>query len=693
MVVTVIKKLCNGLCLAIAFSSFPAASMAQQSDLSQLSIEELADLKVTSASKKTEKLSQAPAAIFVLRQEDLRRGGFTTLPDALRSVPGLYVVQTTPDSWQVSARGFSDTNNNKMLVLVDGRSVYTPLFGGVHWDVLDLPLEDIERIEVIRGPGGTLWGANAVNGVINIVTKSSKQTYGLMLSTSTDINQGYTTTVQTGGGIGRNLSYRLFGKASYSEPYVSRLGSSPGSSANQSRIGMRADLRASPKDSVSLEVEAYDGRFHGPVLFVSDSLANIVKGSYVLADWKHTLSDRSNTDLLAYCDWFTRQGNSAEMRNSCGLDFQHSYDFNRKHSLIWGGSFLSTGDDLDQDSIPLVPSRRRLNLVTGFAQYELEIVPERFRIIAGSKIERNYFSGFEYQPQMRAVWTPSKTQSVWGSVSRAVRTPVRSDHDVQFLVPVGNSGGLPVFLHYIGNPNLQSEHLRAYELGYRFHAASAVSFDLALYYNDYNNLIVQAPPVTQVLPTAIFLNALTINGPKAQTHGAELSAKWRPVAHWLLSAGVTELRGSANAAEANSHHLFNLQSRLDLSQKIEFDSALYHYSALPLQENPLNLQFPPRGNPNLNRVDIGVAWHINQQCTLAAWGRNLQSDNHVESLDSIVAGVADEVPRSVVLKFLWRSRSESSSSADSADAADSEETGRRGRRQPGVAAPNASSRR
>jgi len=652
-------KLPSGLRLVAGLLLLSISSFAQRQDLTLLSLEDLANVQVTSASKKSESLAAAPAAIFVLTGEDLRRGGFTTLPDALRMVPGLYVVQTTPHSWQVSARGFSDLNNNKMLVLVDGRSVYTPVYGGVYWDALELPLEDIERVEVIRGPGGTLWGANAVNGVINIVTKPSEQTQGWEGSTSADLDLGYTASAQYGGKAGPNATYRIFGKSSYWEPFNSPSGAELPSNLSLSQAGARADWAVSDKDSISIQGGTYDGRFRSTLSFSPARTTDLLKGNDLVAHWKHTISERSNADLLAYCSWYTREGTAGEARNTCDVEVQHSYRFAPRHSLIWGGSFLSTGDRVTPDQVPVVPERRRNNVVSGFAQYEFVIIPDHLRILGGTKIEHNDYSGFENQPQVRGVWTPNKLHTVWGSASRAVRTPTRYESDLRLTEPAGIPGGGPLYVAVRGNPVLQSENVDAYEAGYRYQPNQAVSLDLALFYNDYDKLITATPPVTS--STDSLLHSTFLNNARGQTHGAELSAKWKVLSHWVLSAGVTELRGSPIAALANPRHLFNVQSRVDLPHRLEFDSGLYHYSAVPFQAN-LDNALPDQDVPAFNRVDVGLAWHATPQWTFAVWGRNLQSDKHVETLDSILVGAAGEVPRSVSFKLVWQSRPENAKS-------------------------------
>lgn len=621
-----------------------------------LDLEQLAnvDVKVTSASRKSESLFGAPAAIYSLSQEDIQRGGFTTLPEALRVVPGLYVGRTNSHIWQISTRGFGDLNNNKMLVLVDGRSMYTPNNGTVYWDALDIPLENIERVEVIRGPGGTLWGANAVNGVINIVTKSADQTSGVMVSMSASPEEGYSSTIQYGGAIGRNANYRLFGRASYWEPLRSATGAPLPDHFGMPQAGARVDWSFSAKDVLTVEAGAFDGRLVSTVLGTLPPRSFLVKGNHILAHWKHTASERSSTDTLAYCDWYARFGAPGEMRNTCDLEFQHSYEFNKRHALIWGGSFFTTGDHLTADPAPYSPERRRTHVVSGFAQYELVVVRNRIRLLAGSKFEGNSYTGEEYQPQVRAVWTPGKSHAVWASVSRAIRVPTRNNSDLRLVRPAGVSNGKPVFVAITGNPDLEEERLRAYELGYRFEHSPIVSFDLALYYNDYSELIITSPAVPEVLPDRIILHTPFINGPRAQTHGAELSAKWRPLPRWSITTGITELRGSAIAVQATPQHVFNVLSRLDLPHGLEFDSGVYRYGGVPPGRPQNSPVLPLQDVASFTRLDLGMGWRVTPDWRLAVWGRNLQSARHRETRDTIFADQAGNVPRSIVLSLLWQ---------------------------------------
>ena len=645
--------------LSVCLVLLSTPGLAQQAaDLTQLSVDDLAKIQVTSASKKSESLSEAPAAIYVLTSEAIRERGFTTLPEALRTVPGLYVVQTNSHSWQVSTRGFSGIDNRKMLVLVDGRSVYSPIFGGVFWDLEDIPLENIDRVEVIRGPGGTLWGANAVNGVINIVTKEADRTQGVTVSTSVDADTGYTAFTQYGGRVGNNFNYRVYGKASYWEPLTLPSGSNLDNTFALPQGGMRVDWKVSERDAVTVEGTEVDGRYQGFTQLANPVIeGEILKDTNFAVRWKHTISDRSSAEVFAYCDWYSHGGFPEEKQNTCSMEFQHDFNFNARHSLIWGGSFVTTADF----SVDLNPNYRRSEGESGFFQYEFVVIPGRLRILAGSKFENNPFSGFEYQPQARAVWSVRKAHSLWGSFSRAVRDPSHSEANLDTIPGFINTPGGVITLHAFGNPDVQSEYVKAYELGYRFQPSPTVSLDLATYYNSYDNLIVFAaaavqPPLELV---TVATNETAAGGGTAQTHGAELAANWKPLPRLMISPTITETRGSANAIAAVPKHLFSVQSRIDMTRTIYLNAGLYHYNALAPSPGPIVGAPPTPGVPTFNRVDLGLSWHPKSQWTFGVWGRNLQSDHHVEFVKDFFGGAPAEIPRSVSFKLMWHSGTES----------------------------------
>ncbi|HEX4424006.1 MAG TPA: TonB-dependent receptor, partial [Terriglobales bacterium] len=645
--------------LGLVLAAFCAAGIAESpDDLTQLSIEDLANVQVTSVSKKTESLSGAPAAIFVLTGDEIRRHGHTSLPEALRMVPGLYVAQTDAHIWQVSARGFSDLDNNKMLVLIDGRSAYSPELGTVYWDALDVPLENIDRVEIIRGPGGTLWGDNAVNGVINIVTKPAQQEQGISASSSASEQKGYSAGVRYGGQINSKLTYSLYGRSAYWEPFQSPAGTTPLDQFGFTQAGARVDWQKSAQDTLSFETSGYDGKLGATAFESTQPATYLLDGANLQAHWKHVLSDHSSVDTMAYCAWYVRYGAPGEKRNSCDVEFQRSDQLTQRQSLIWGGSFYSTGDDLSPDQAFYSPDRRRTSVSSGFAQYEVLLIPDRLRILGGTKIEHNDYTGFEYQPQIRAVWTPDKVQSIWSSISRSIRTPSRNNSDLDLYFKAGDSGGEPIFHSVTGNPNLASEKIVAYETGYRVQPFSTLSFDTAIYYNAYADLIVFAPVVVTVFPTYILSENHFVNGPGAQTHGAEFSGKYRPISQWTLSAAVTETRGSAAAIHATPLHLFNLQSQVDLPRKLNWDAAIYHDSSLPLGVSVANANLPFQRVPSFFRIDTGGSWHLAPHWTVSVWGRNLQSPKHVETRDTAFGNEATDIPRSITFKLVWQSKPE-----------------------------------
>ena len=635
----------------------------QPSNAADLDLDQLAnmDVKVTSASKKEESLSGAAAAIYVISSEDIRRSGLSSIPELLRMVPGMTVQHVNSHSWTVSARGYNQFPNEKMLVMIDGRSVYDPLYGGINWDEQEMPLDDIERIEVIRGPGGTLWGANAINGVINIITRSAQETPGLRLSTSSGHDEGYQGSVRYGGRIGEHLFYRVYEQSSYWDAFVDPSGNEMLNDWNLSQGGFRIDWKPSPKDTLTVEGRGYQGHIRDTAYIVSitgsipDPYA--VKGGDISGNWAHTFSARSSTKLSAYCDWSDRTDIqfAGEFLNTCGFGLQHDYTFSPRHSLIWGGDFRSTADNTRVTIYNhFIPPDRRLNFYSAFAQYEVAVVPDRLRIVGGSKFEHNPFTGFEIQPQIRAVWTPSKAHNIWASVSRAVRTPTRNEHDhfmLENTIAEGTPNSLPIYMASVGNPLVQSEHLMAYELGYRYQPAQNFSIDLAAFYNSYTNLIL--PNFTHgVLYLDPAFPALILPMPfenmlKTQTHGLEASARWRPVHFWGLTMGVTEDRGTGFSMMTTPRHQFTVQSRINLPKNLEFDSTLYHSNGIrsvAYAGNMVDL-------PTSNRLDVGLSWRQVHGLTVGIWGRNLQSDRYRDGFN--VYSSLLETRRAIVVKVTW----------------------------------------
>jgi len=659
----------RGLAWALAISFLSTGAAAQESargtakpvDLTSISIEDLMNIQVTSASKKAESLSAAPAAIFVITGEDIRRGGFSSVPDTLRTVPGLYVVQQSSHVWLVTARGFSNEFNDKMLVLIDGRLVYSPTFGGVYWDVQDPPLEDIDRIEVIRGPGGTLWGANAMNGVINIITKEAANTQGLLAASAAGINEGYAGRVRYGGKIGENFAYRIYGTSNDWLPSVDATGKQNYDAWSITQGGMRFDWALSRKDTVSFDGQGYSGRIRDvQSIFSPNSAApisvdasGVVKGGHLLGQWKHSFNDRSTLDVLAYCDWTDRFSDAdTEYRNTCDIEVQHRYSPTPRHTVTWGGAILTTGDTwIETFTNSIVPSYRRDTTYSAFLQYDLVLVPDKVRLIAGSKFDDNPYTGFEYQPQVRGVWTPYKQHTLWGAVSRAVRTPNRVDVGIlDRIQQINPSPPPPEFLLYSGNPGVKSEVLLAYEAGYRYQWRQNFSLDATAFYNSYDRLEGLGPPGAPVAnPSQSFIDVpvSVVNEEGGQTHGLELFAKYTPIRRWTVSAGITELRGASPlgtgfpAVADNPLHEVNVQSRLDLTQFVNFDASYYY-------NNAIAQLLPP-----LNRVDVGLSTKPIHGFTFSVWGRNLQQDRHQEAIPQSFLG--GEIRRSVTFKVIWES--------------------------------------
>src|SRR6266852_2273699 len=460
-------------------------SQLSSNDLTQESIENLMNMEVTSVSKKEQKLSQVAAAIFVITQEDIRHSGATNIPDLLRMVPGLDVAQINANTWAISARGFNFQFASKLLVLIDGRAVYTPLFGGVNWDTQEVPIEDIERIEVIRGPGGAVWGANAVNGVINIITKKATDTPGMLLAGGGGTQAEGFGTVQYGGKITGSTSYRIFTSYQSNNHFPDLNGQNAEDGWHLLKGGFRADTKLSQKDSLTTQGDLYTGSegaiivhsiFSPPDNLNVERLATL-SGGNILGRWNHIFSRRCDTTVQFYFDRFKRDGPSAEeTRETIDFDFQNHVMLGARQDLIWGLGYRHSVDDtegtVDQAFVPADSSRQLFNL---FVQDQITLKPGRTYLYVGTKLEDSYFNGFELQPSVHLAWTPSTRRTFWAGISRASRTPTRRDVGLDAVL-AALPGPSEVVL--LGHPKMKSEHVIAYELGYRAQPTERFSIDV-----------------------------------------------------------------------------------------------------------------------------------------------------------------------------------------------------------------------
>jgi iron complex outermembrane receptor protein len=476
----------------------PRSDQEKPSQLKQLSLEQLGNIEVTTASKEPVKVGRTPAAVYVLTQEDIRRSGATSVPEALRLAPGVEVARVDADHWSVAIRGFAGQFSKSLLVLIDGRSVYTPLFAGVYWDAQNVMLEDVERIEVVRGPGGTIWGANAVNGVINIITKSAKDTHGTLSTLGAgNVDQG-TGGVRYGDSTGKDFNYRIYGIGSIrgSEFHSDRDGFDHW---RMGQMGFRTDWKSGEKDTFTVQGDIYRGEsgertfiasFSPPAETQQDAKAYF-SGGDLLARWQHTTGAGSDIQIQAYFDRTNRQDlELGETRDTFDIDFvQHAPTYGDQ-GLTWGlGVRVSPSNFIPTSAgVNFLPNKQTDSIYSGFVQYELTIVRDKLTLTGGTKLEHNNFSGFEYQPSVRLLWTPTDHQSFWAAVTRAVRTPSRLDQDVAFAILVKATPPPPIFFEIEGNPKLAAEQLISYEAGYRTQINRNVYVDFTAFYNTYRDL-------------------------------------------------------------------------------------------------------------------------------------------------------------------------------------------------------------
>lgn len=642
-------------------------------DLTELSLEQLMSIEVTSASKQAQPLSQATAAIFVISGEDIRRSGVTTIPEALRMVPGIQVARINSHRWAISARGFNGEFSNKLLVLMDGRTLYTPLFAGVYWDVQDTVLEDIERIEVIRGPGATLWGANAVNGVINIITKKSKDTHGLLAVAGAGTEEHGFTTLRYGSALGNNTHFRVYGKYFDRDDFAHRDGSPASDGWHNTRGGFRVDHEASSRDSVTVQGDLYSGRegldFLRPLTTPPYS-QHVLEGATfaggnLLARWKHAFADGSALILQAYYDRTERNSTlMGERRDTTDIDAQHTFAWGDAQQIVWGLGYRFSNDrTLATPTTSFTPAARFIDIFSGFVQDEITLLPDTVAFIAGTKLEHNSLTGFVVQPSGRLRWTPTHNLTVWGAVSRGVRTPARGEDDVrinqQSLPPNSLFTGAPnALVSIFGNRGVQNETLAAYEFGTRYQPAESFSFDIAAFYNRYDNLRSFEPGTlfteSTPAPPHLVVPARIENKLAAETHGLELSTDWRPTEWWRLQASYSYLRlrmltGSsldptgANANGESPRHQASLRSLMHLPGHVEIDLWGRYVDRLPAL-----------GIPGYFNLDVRLGWRPITNFEISVVGQNLLEAHHSEFTPSILAQNGTEIQRGAYVKLTWR---------------------------------------
>ncbi len=650
-----------GCVLAGAASAAASSGEDLLFDPTQLSFDELINTTITSVSKKAERLQDAAAAIFVLTNDDIRRAHVKSIPDALRLVPGVQVQQTDSSGYNVNVRGTSGAFSNKLLVLVDGRIIYNPLFAGVIWETQDVVLEDVDRIEVIRGPGGTLWGANAVNGVINIITKSAADTQGNLLVAATGSDVRSHAVFRHGGELGDAGHFRVYGKRRdggeterRNDTAVAASGNFPANDSWRSdQGGFRMDLSGGAGRSHTLQGDTYH-------IAVNENPQGTGTSHYyghnLLYRMENKLSDHSDYSVKAYWDYTQLDTAGFEdQRDTLDFEFQYHYDPAGMHELIWGLGYRFVADDIQPGSfflgtgIPHEPEEREDSTVSFFVQDEIT-VSDQLKLTFGTKVEDNDYSGVEFQPTARFSYAIDDTTTTWGAVSRAVRVPSRLESDI--LIP-----GL-----FAGNKNLDAEVLLAYELGYRARLANTLSIDVATFLHDYDELIFFLP-LGAPAPNAR-------NIAEGKTWGLEVSSRWKPTDPWTLDFAYTWLQAriddepGANtfgatriAGHSDAANRFSVFSRYELQQNLEFDAILRYVDNVHGAGFVANAAGAGEASvPSYLELDLGLTFKPRKDLHFEIAARNLLDDEHPESLMGTTGATAftrNEIQRSIHGTVTW----------------------------------------
>ena len=628
---------------AAAARAEPQAPSQPDGDLADMTLEQLGNVVVTSVSRQEERLSDVAASIFIISAGDIRRSGAQSIPEALRLAPNLQVAQVDGRNYAITARGFNSPFENKLLVMIDGRSVYSPLFSGVFWDAQDVVMEDIERIEVISGPGATIWGANAVNGVINVITRSARDSQGGLLSGAGGDRQK-NGSARYGGELPGGGYYRAYAKYAQVDDTRTAAGVDTGTGMRHSQAGFRADWDLD-RGAMTVSGDAYEGS-----LGQLDTRDIYTSGANLLGRYTRKLADDSDLRLQAILDHTERNqpGAFVERLSTLDLEAQHGVRLDARHNVAWGGGYRYSWDDVSNGTaFGFLPGKLNLHWANVFAQDEITLRPD-LKLTAGLKVEQNSYTGAEYLPSLRLAWTLAAGQLLWSDLARTVRSPSRIDRDLYAPTTPIVVAGVPRYV-IGGGPDFQSEVAKVLEIGYRAQPLPALSYSITAYVSSYDRLRTLEP---QTDPNATALSVFSNFG-EGDEHGIEMWGRWQLTPAWRLNAGAvfqhvqTDLKpgsmdtsGSSGLATDDPARHWLLRSSHDLSERSQLDLTLRYTSALPAPAVPAYYE-----------LDAQWMWQPRPNIDVALIGQNLLHDAHPEFGSAPGRSV---IERSVLLKLTWR---------------------------------------
>lgn len=663
-----------GATLALALvPATVAAAAADLDEMTSMNLEDLMKVEVSSASRKQQKMADVAAAMYVISQEDIRRSGATSIPEALRLAPGLHVARIGSSSWAISARGFNDRYANKLLVLIDGRTVYTPMFSGVFWDIQDTFMDDIERIEVIRGPGAAMWGANAVNGVINIITKSARDTQGNLAVAGVGSEERGLAGFRHGGRTDDDTHYRVYAKGFERNAAEDRDGTRLHDDWRGAQTGFRMDKRLGDGNRLTVSGDAYQARVGETVrpytiltppysdAFAVDDRAS---GMNLLTRWESRLADQSEIQVQAYFDRVRFAAPKlGDTQHTFDVDFQHRLAPSLMHDIMWGANVRHIRSRTEPSAdITFAHESLAYTNFSVFVQDDMALIPERLRLTLGTKFEKAHFGGSQFQPNARLLWTPDGSHSVWAAASRASRTPSRGEADAYVALGVvppftgDNATPLPMQVATAPNADLRAEKLTAYEIGYRTLVTPRLSLDVTAFSNRYARLsqwTVGAPTLSLAPVPNLHLPLTYENGTVAtKTRGFEVVADWRATDRMRLEGSWTLLRYSAprpdgvniDYAGTSPRHQYSLRWQTDLTAATQFDVWIRRVGKLIAQSREI---------PAYTALDLRLGHAVSKKLDISLIGQNLLDRRHPEFAESTSIPAA-YLARGVFVKASWK---------------------------------------